>query len=39
MFSLFSSWQLLNCSVGHNKMRTGKVKVLGKCDKTVGLYM
>ena len=28
-----------NCSVPHSKMCAGKVKVLGKCDKTVGWYL
>jgi hypothetical protein len=35
----FSSWQLQNASVGPNEMCTGKVKVLGMYDKTVGLYV
>jgi len=35
----FGSWQIQNCSVGHNEMCTGKVTVLGNCDKTVGWYM
>jgi hypothetical protein len=29
----FSSWQLQNCSVGHNEMCTGKITVLGTVIK------
>ena len=35
----FNSWQFQNCSVRPNEMCTGIVKVLGKCDKTVGWCM